>query len=80
MAKTLYVPVNNLSSEAKKIIVPVGGLSKYAQKAYCSVGGLSKQFWPNSVPMGISIKTHIYDASNKLAPISITTSIRNYNP
>lgn len=45
MAKTLYVPVNNLSSEVKKILVPVNGLSKYAVKGYCSVGGLSKLFF-----------------------------------
>ena len=48
MAKTLYVPVNNLSSEVKKILVPVGGLSKYAVKGYCSVNGLSKQFFGSS--------------------------------
>lgn len=52
MAKTLYVPVNNLSSEVKKILVPVGGVSKYAVKGYCSVNGLSKQFWGASQPTG----------------------------
>lgn len=50
MAKTLYVPVNNLSKETKKIIVPVGGVSKYAVKGYSSVNGLSKQFWGASEP------------------------------
>lgn len=70
MAKTLYVPVNNLSSEVKKIIVPVGGLSKYAVKGYCSVNGLSKLFWDDTASVGWQQETNIpYSFSNGSAVV-----------
>ena len=50
MAKTFYIPVNNLSKEAKEWYVPVNNLSKKVAKAYCSVNGLSKLFWGGGAP------------------------------
>ena len=91
MAKTLYVPVNNLSSEVKKILVPVGGVSKYAVKGYCSVGGLSKQFFgagtpPTPVPTYIIVPEYSYVAGsayqvhNLLTPqVTLDASYQYFN-
>jgi len=84
MARAVYVPVESggqtVSKAVTNIYAPVNGVARKVVKGYVGVEGVARQFWPNALPLGVSVTTRIYDAYASIGPVTVTTSIRNYTP